>query len=164
MSKPSIVKAVPSRPFDLGAALAGAPVRLRGGRKAFVLARAPDCVSPHTQEKLIGYAETCDGRWGGISWFEDGQFAASELSIVGMWDGPKHKLIHGVQVPDISFAPKDDEPFYHPSIRSDSFVSMAYFHAEAHQKLLNHNLCYPYTDEGKAAAILHAKAIAEDLR
>lgn len=74
---------------------------------------------------------------------------------------PKTKLIHGVEVPDISFMPKDGVNYYRPDIsdislfkadcfclRFDGVVRMSYM-----------GLCYPYTEEGKQAAILHAKAM-----
>lgn len=76
---------------------------------------------------------------------------------------PKTKLVHGVEVPDIGLDLSKCEgrtDFYVPCVRS-----YKYYVGLSHHK---HNNCvrysqtgiaYPYTEEGKQAAILHAKAM-----
>jgi hypothetical protein len=74
---------------------------------------------------------------------------------------PRMKLVHGVEVPDISFVPKEDEYYYYPSIEMPAFYGFTYFDTTNINDILKnkHGLCYPYTEQGKQAAILHAKAM-----
>jgi hypothetical protein len=73
---------------------------------------------------------------------------------------PRMKLINGIEVPDISFQPEYAEYYYYPSLEPDLYNSLSFqnhnkttvFHAV-------NNFCYPYTEEGKEAAILHTKAL-----
>jgi hypothetical protein len=70
------------------------------------------------------------------------------------------KLIHGVEVPDISFHPTDGTTYYHPAVNDDMFNTTTYYSKYLSDRFRSdNNLCYPYTKEGKAAAILHAKAM-----
>jgi hypothetical protein len=74
---------------------------------------------------------------------------------------PRRKLIHGVEVPDISFSPKAGESFHTPSIESScgykEVVDVDWNFRSSY--IVSKGLCYPYTEEGKQAAILHAKAM-----
>jgi hypothetical protein len=70
------------------------------------------------------------------------------------------KLIHGVEVPDISFYPTDGTAYYYPATNDDMFSTTTYYSKYLSDRFrYDNNLCYPYTKEGKAAAILHAKAM-----
>ena len=73
----------------------------------------------------------------------------------------KMKLIHGVEVPNISFTPKDGEYYYAPAINRLSMYGKDYCgHGCVITRVLaEHGCCYPDTEEGKQAAILHAKAM-----
>lgn len=72
---------------------------------------------------------------------------------------PKFKIIHGVEVPDISFVPKDGEHYFHPDTATSSLVNYEKFNPDfsGELRMSELGLCYPYTDEGKQAAIIHAK-------
>lgn len=74
---------------------------------------------------------------------------------------PKTKLIHGVEVPDISFTPNDGEEYVYPNIYGEDYASASRFYRgyEASEMALKAGCCYPYTEEGTQAAILHAKAM-----
>lgn len=73
---------------------------------------------------------------------------------------PKTKLIHGVEVPDITFTPNEGDFICVPSPCFDGFISTPKFYNDKHgEHHVKHNLCYPDTEEGKQAAILHAKAM-----
>lgn len=74
---------------------------------------------------------------------------------------PKVKIIHGVEVPDISFVPKDEDKYWLPLPLSINMVDWGVWgaHKEPAQHRSSNGLCYPYTEEGKQAAILHAKAM-----
>ncbi len=74
---------------------------------------------------------------------------------------PITKLIHGVEVPDIIFTPEDNEYYFYPDPTKPRMYEMEYFHkyAEECEHRLTNKMCYPTTDEGRQAAILHAKAM-----
>ncbi len=74
---------------------------------------------------------------------------------------PRMKLIHGVEVPDISFKPKDGEGYYAPSTSFQRMYARGYYIPADlnHKFMLKYNFCYPPTEQGKQAAILHAKAM-----
>jgi hypothetical protein len=72
----------------------------------------------------------------------------------------KMKLIHGVEVPDITFKPTLGERFYHPSVDCMSLYNiMTYNGNKWCQFLSENNMCYPCDDAGSTTAALHAKAM-----
>lgn len=75
----------------------------------------------------------------------------------------KMKMVHGVEIPDIAFKPTLGESFYHPSLDYMGLCkTMTYNDSPWCQFLSDNNLCYPYSEIGKASAILHAKAMIGD--
>ncbi|MFP4793676.1 pyruvate kinase [Pasteurella multocida] len=77
--------------FDLEKALAGEPVVLRGGCKAYVKFKLPE---PYTTKMpLVGYYENALGRSVDMLWFENGHASDEEdthiLDIYGMWEEPR---------------------------------------------------------------------------
>jgi hypothetical protein len=85
-----------------------------------------------------------------------------ELKFVVPEQPPRAKLIHGVEIPNISFQPKEQERYYFPKPTSKNFFSSNDYSSEYEKEDVyqaQNGLCYPYTDEGKEAAILHAKAM-----
>ncbi|WP_241951464.1 pyruvate kinase [Pasteurella multocida] len=79
------------KPFDLEKALAGEPVVLRGGCKAYVKFKLPE---PYTTKMpLVGYYENALGRSVDMLWFENGHSSDEEdthiLDIYGMWEEPR---------------------------------------------------------------------------
>lgn len=73
---------------------------------------------------------------------------------------PKTKMIHGVEVPDISFAPDTGDFYYHPTISNRNYYASTQATRSKFDELAHrHMMCYPHTEEGKQAAILHAKAM-----
>lgn len=75
---------------------------------------------------------------------------------------PKTKLINGVEIPDLSFTPKIDENYFVVDLTLsylyDTYMCLGsnYNHTKL---LVERGLVYPCTEEGKQAAILHAKAL-----
>jgi hypothetical protein len=71
------------------------------------------------------------------------------------------KLVHGVEVPNISFHPTYETDYYYPdTTEADMFDTTTYYDSYSSDTFRSaNNLCYPYTEEGKQAAILHAKAM-----
>lgn len=88
------------KPFDLEEALAGEPVKLRDGRKAFVkvIIKQPKGLEHYA---VIGHALN------GIHeeflhWATNGNCMPDDISdddIVGMWEKPK-RYINGIEVPE----------------------------------------------------------------
>lgn len=74
---------------------------------------------------------------------------------------PKTKLIHGVEIPDISFVPEDGEEYYRPDIDIPQLYDVDYYERGflRDEVRIKGNRCYPYTKEGKKAAIQHSKAL-----
>jgi hypothetical protein len=74
---------------------------------------------------------------------------------------PSMKLVHGVKVPDISFHPTNQTDYYYPDTTGDDmFDTTTYYDSYSSDRFRSaNNLCYPCTEEGKAAAVLHAKAM-----
>jgi len=73
---------------------------------------------------------------------------------------PRMKLIHGVEVPDIVFKPGLGEDYYAVDFTDKGFyVEYDWGGDELDYTLYERGLCYPFTEEGKKAAILHAKAM-----
>ena len=79
--------------------------------------------------------------------------------IIAPEQPPRMKLIHGVEVPDISFKPTIEDRFYYPVLGYELYKTSTYLSYGVDKFKSEHNLCYPYTEEGKQAAILHAKAM-----
>ena len=73
---------------------------------------------------------------------------------------PKTKMIHGTKIPDLSFTPKDGEDYYYICLSSIQLVGKDYHSKGCVSTKLRavRGLCYPFTGEGKQAAILHAEA------
>lgn len=74
---------------------------------------------------------------------------------------PKTKLIHGIEIPDISFIPKENENYYCPAIDLPELYDADYYERGflRDEMRIKGNRCYPYTEKGREAAILHAKAM-----
>lgn len=99
-----------------------------------------------------------------------GEFDWIDCQFSPMWDPsveyrrkPKIHTVHGVEIPDLRFTPKIYEEYCYPSPNHPSLVFRTqanYAHVNAaDEHRLKHNLCYPPTEEGREAAILHAKAM-----
>jgi hypothetical protein len=73
---------------------------------------------------------------------------------------PRMRLINGIEVPDVSFYPEVSEHYFYPSLRPILCSSTFCLEDNETDKFRAVNgLCYPYTPEGKEAAILHSKAL-----
>jgi hypothetical protein len=70
------------------------------------------------------------------------------------------KVVNGVKIPDISFVPIIGEYCHIPFPTHPKLYSRMYYSSyEADEYVANNNMCYPDTEEGKIAAVLHAKAM-----
>lgn len=73
---------------------------------------------------------------------------------------PKTHIVNGVEVPDLRVDPKNGQGYWYPDSSIEALVCGAvhgYEQSTDSHRLAN-NLCYAPTEEGKQAAILHAKA------
>lgn len=85
------------KPFDLEKALAGAPVQLRNGSKAYVLYDIRNYFNDTTCTKtLFGIRSEHNNSerfYGLVSWLTNGNFYSdgdeSHYDIIGMWEEPK---------------------------------------------------------------------------
>ncbi|MCW9733705.1 hypothetical protein L5B97_09580 [Avibacterium sp. 20-15] len=92
------------KPFDLEKALAGEPVRLKNGLKAFVLNKVENKELANLLQintnSLVGYAS--DNSLHLLEWNEQGDdlvYCNQEYSITGMWEEPR-RFINGIEVPE----------------------------------------------------------------
>lgn len=75
---------------------------------------------------------------------------------------PKTKLIHGVEIPDFEFTPKVGEKYYAANVGLPELFEEGYRtsgNCTFTQRMIERELIYPYTEEGKQATILHSKAM-----
>lgn len=74
---------------------------------------------------------------------------------------PLTVLVNKMEIPDITFKPSLEEPYYYPVpsivelVMGGTFIDTSVDHL--HRSI--NNLCYPRTTSGKMAAILHSKAM-----
>ncbi|HDX1086967.1 hypothetical protein V0I11_02690 [Pasteurella multocida] len=73
------------RPFDLERSLAGEPVQLRIGHKAYVKFKLPDGYIISGNEVLNGFYIDRKIIYR-TTWYENGRHVHDTLDIVGMWD------------------------------------------------------------------------------
>lgn len=73
---------------------------------------------------------------------------------------PKTHTVHGVEVPDLRFEPNEGEEYY---LAEPTEYRFTYKYTATNDNLdtvwAERGLCYKPTEEGKKAAILHAKAM-----
>lgn len=101
--------------FDLKAALAGEPVFLRSGRKAFVLCDLKQHFkNPISDKHLIGITsqeKDSNSFAHSLRWDDSGKYSVleNESDIIGMWEEPK------ISIEDLPkpFKPKNGELFYY---------------------------------------------------
>lgn len=94
------------------------------------------------------------GTWVGVDknpdWCEDIQYRRK----------PKTHIVNGVEVPDLRIEPKIGEEYWFPDASTEKLVYGTVYGYEStiDTHRVSNNLCYEPTEEGKQAAILHAKA------
>lgn len=77
---------------------------------------------------------------------------------------PRTHIVHGVEIPDLRIKPKFGDSYWHPDISVSTLALRGYFkeiksedYFQGHR--VANNLCYEYSEEGRQAAVLHAKAM-----
>ena len=90
--------------FNLEEALAGVPVKLRNGKKAYVIGRVPDGIN--IDYPLLGFIENPHGELtaNAACWALSGNIYANTengTDIIGMWEEPiKYRHINGNKFPE----------------------------------------------------------------
>lgn len=141
--------------FDLDKALAGKPVLLRDGSKAFVKFVTPNSASKNSE--IVGYRFD-NGRYEVVSWSIDGEYYwnnENKLDIVGMHFETIN--IGGITVPKPETEPPPEETrYYYPLLTSmDRFSYDYWVNSEADNRLLKDGLIH-LTEK---AAIAHAEVL-----
>lgn len=72
---------------------------------------------------------------------------------------PKTHIVNGVEVPDLRFVPNEGEEYHLPNpLVAHLFITATCGSETYKYHRVSNNLCYEPTEEGRQAAILHAKA------
>lgn len=85
-----------------------------------------------------------------------------EVEIIAPTQPLRTKLINGVEIPVFEFTPQVGEKFYAANVGLPEFFEEGYMSPKGctyTQRMIERGLIYPFTEEGKQAAILHAKAM-----
>ncbi|AWB52375.1 pyruvate kinase [Pasteurella multocida] len=134
--------------FDLEKALAGEPVVLRNGKKAFVkfVLENPVC----EECAMIGYVIDDRGRDSLIGWYKNGLYAScggDGLDIIGMYEEPRPTVTLTLPAP-IKTAHHNQEVFK----RGNSTIIRFYFDAnrDKHRKMLESGSLF-YSEEDAQA-------------
>jgi hypothetical protein len=70
------------------------------------------------------------------------------------------KIVNGIEIPNMSFKPVSGEHCYIPfPTHSDLYLRIYYCYPGLDEHVVTNNLCYPDTEDGKQAAIMHSKAM-----
>ena len=121
------------KPFNLEEALAGEPVKLKNGLKAFVLNKVENKEIANLLQintnSLVGYAS--DNSLHLLEWNEQGDdlvYCNQEYSITGMWEEPK-RYINGIEVPEpVNMDTwEDGDCYWHISLGTPTGASEAIF-------------------------------------
>ena len=130
--------------FDLKAALNGEPVKLRNGKKAYIIGRIPteskvrdgDLIYP-----VAGYTMGYDGYVdiANINWTLDGEYNLAHegagLDIIGMWEDPK------ISIDDLPkpFKPDIGDEFFYLSVGTVQYCS---FYSDINADLMRGGQCF----------------------
>lgn len=107
---------------------------------------------------MFQYKGICDKEWqnipatGSVIFYEVNEYRLK----------PKTKLINGVEIPDLPFTPFVGCEFYCANIGLPEFYETGYMGSGGctfTKRMAERDLIYPYTQEGREAAILHSKAL-----
>lgn len=148
------------KPFNLEEALAGKPVLLRNGSKAYVLHQFKH--KPAYLTSLLGYKtyKNAEGNIieSSVEWFVDGSSnMPSHNTIIGMWEKPKAKrFINGIEVPEPVTEETwvDGDCYWHMSLGTPAAVSEAIFckDSQIDRLLISRRVVFETEEGAKAMA------------
>lgn len=123
---------------------------------------------PHV-ELMLQFAEdakTTDKPWKNFQWrTRESNWLAmqKDMQFESKYEfrrKPKTHTVNGVEIPDLRVTPKEGEYYYLADPTEGDFTYSYLFHGDDPDKLwVERGLIYQNTDEGRQAAILHAKAM-----
>lgn len=118
------------KPFDLEKALAGEPVELRNGGKAYVKFRIPNDYGHGMNMELVGFCVSSDNTAQLDYWYVDGRKLPKGCNdcsrdIIGMWEDKSPRVILDLPAP-VKSLKIDDEYFY---ITSEGHVNFAKYNS-----------------------------------
>lgn len=108
----------------------------------------------HAEPWVLWEDKAFDGEW-------------MTLNINPMWDvtfkyrrKPTTHIVNGVEIPDLRFKPKYGQSYWTPAPSIDALVwgTIRVYESSIDTHRVVNNLCYEDSEEGKQAAMLHAKA------
>lgn len=144
-------------PFDLGRALAGEPVILRDGSKAYVRYYETELYSGYPLLGMVLDGEAIMT----AAWTLSGGSSSASLDIVGMY--PQYKKVNGEKIPLFhDWRPVGGEYCYLANPLDEEFGwTMFRWSTDSaeHKYWMDKGLVYPCTEEGESAASLHSRAM-----
>lgn len=142
------------KPFNLEKALAGEPVKLKNGLKAYVIKKldSPE-IGVH---ELVGFYETERKRQQSVSWFYNGA-RCDDFAVIGMWEEPTPKrFINGIEVPEpiTEETWEDYEDYWYVDFGNYNFVGYSIFRKDSGlaAKLISQRLVFETKEGAKAMA------------
>lgn len=107
-----------------------------------------------TPMQMFQYKGVCDKEWHDFEKSDRVTF----YNYIEYRLKPKTKLINGFEIPDLPFTHEDGCSFYCVNINKINFYEIVYKDSYT-ERMIDRGLIYPYTEEGKEAAIMHSKAL-----
>lgn len=148
------------KPFNLEEALAGKPVLLRNGSKAYVLHQFKH--KADGLKSLLGYKiyKTDEGKFveSSLEWYADGSSGTpAHNTIIGMWEEPKPKrIINGIEVPEpvTEETWEDYENYWYVEFGNYNLVGCSTFRKDSGlaAKLISQRLVFESEEGAKAMA------------
>ncbi|MFZ7164633.1 hypothetical protein ACLSYV_03790 [Avibacterium avium] len=158
------------KPFNLEKALAGEPVKLRNGRKAYVKYIIDDeYITNYPLRGFIVWKRLSDGNLNAVEqcWTKKGGSAISEkteLDITLMWEEPKPKrYINGIEVPEPITGETwvDGKSYWYVELATPEGASDEWFYIESaiDRRMISQGLVFETKEgaEAMAKALLNYK-------
>lgn len=127
---------------------------IKGHVHAELMAQYAEDAKSTTKPWELWQVKGDDGDWwpcrGAILWGPDTEYRRK----------PKTHCVHGIEIPDLRVTPKYDEYYYLADPSESEFTYHFLFRCDSQDNTsVERGLAYQDTEEGKQAAILHAKAM-----
>lgn len=118
------------KPFNLEEALAGEPVVLRNGMKAFIKFKLPKTSSniPYIGYYINNNSNCVEIAWDAYGMCEPVTNRETLLDVIGMWEEPK-RVINGIEVPEpVTMEDLETGAYYwHVHLYCSDFVAKSIF-------------------------------------
>lgn len=142
--------------FNLEKALAGEPVKLCDGRKAYIQGTVPK--GHYSDYGLVGYVINTDGKALATCWTLEGRDDIrwkTSKDIVGMWEEPK-RYVNGIEVPESVTEEtwENGGHYWYPTLDHNDNVINCRFYADVpiHKKLIRQGLVFKTEEDARIMA------------